>query len=192
MCEKYTNTLKKQLYYYLKYYKEIDEIRNIINHNDYTGDEKLCKIKDVVKQLKQQKHNDIVKKLYTTNEINISGTHTISELKEIIKNNDEKERAHKKSKYVLKIYHSSPEYKASINLSAYKRYALKYPELNEIYDNTEMTKIEKFDKIKEYMNKIKENKRIMKQKRDEEIKLQRKQKKEKKQKNEEVVYSNQI
>ncbi len=135
------SNLKRSLSYYKYQYKNDPTIIEIVYNMDYTIEDKLDKIKEHLHILKRNKklEESIKKDSENVENGDIS-----------IKKRDKHYETRKN--YVKKSYRENPEYNASVRLSAYKKYILIYPEIKEIYDNTEYSKVEKLEKIKRFIN----------------------------------------
>jgi hypothetical protein len=133
--------LKQQLYHFSRYYKDNDEVMKIINNDDISLSEKYTMIKEYLNQFKKcnsyyKKYDVILEKI------------TVELVEEMLYNKTMKNYYENLKVNMSRRYHECPEYKASIKLQNYKKYMDVYPEVKSIFENEELSKVEKLEQIK--------------------------------------------
>lgn len=139
--------LKKILNNRKFYYKNNPEVIKIINLTDVSLKDKCNMIKEYTDKFKK------CKSYYKESDI-MPEKLTVEYAQEFIYNEKMKKYYEKQKKEMVRRYYDCPEYKSSLNLRHYKKYIDIHPEVKSIFENEELTKVQKLEHIREFIKKL--------------------------------------
>lgn len=138
-----------------QYYKNDNVIQDIINNSEDPLHIKLDKVnqhlieKRKLNPIKKNKKREIV-----FENIEFRFDMPIDEMKELLKKKKEEIAYQRNKKMVNDYYHQNPEYSASLKIRRYKKYIDIHPEVKSIFENEEITKVQKLEQIREFLKKL--------------------------------------